>query len=170
VAVTSFIAYLAYWLIYQIFYPGAMIYSNIRGSTYWLCLTIASPMIAVVGISISSAVYRWIASLLGGQGAWDKLVYCFSAVAAPFTLTTILLSALMLMLGSIIPGFTICGSLITLPISIYAIALNVMALDAVEGFGTGKALLTFFIPVIIIIMLGICIGLFVTIAAVQTQY
>lgn len=164
VAVASFIGYLAYLVVYGLLLPDLNIFGNIRYSWYLLCLTIAAPLTAIVGMSIVAAIYRWIASLFGGQGAWDKLVYCFSAISAPVSLITMLISAAIIALSAGQPQLLTCASLITLPITIYSIVLFINAIVAVEGITTGKAALVYFIPVIVIILLSCCVGVFLTIA------
>jgi hypothetical protein len=164
VAVASFIGYLAYLLVYGLLLPDLTIFGDIRASWYWLCITIAAPLTAIVGMSIIAAIYRWIASLFGGQGAWDKLVYCFSAISAPVSLITMLISALFITLTAGQPQLMTCASLVMLPLSIYAIVLYVNAIVAVEGITAGKAALVYFIPVIVIILLSCCVGVFLTIA------
>jgi hypothetical protein len=168
VAVTSFIGYLVYLLVYGLLLPDLNIFGNIRVTWYWLCLTIAAPVMTIVGMAIMGALYHWIASLFGGRGAWDNLVYCFSAISAPISLITMLVSALFIVLTAGQPQLMICASLVMLPLSIYAIVLYVSAIAAVEELPTGKAVLVYFIPVIIILLLSCCAGVFLSLFLTQT--
>lgn len=153
---SGFITYFVTTLVYQILYPELIFVADIRYTTYWLCFTIVSPIIAIAGISISGLIYHGIAKLMGGLGTWDQLVYCFSAVGASFTLISGFFSIMILVLSSALQDLSVVSGWVLLPLSIYVIVLNVNAIDAVERIGTRKAVVTLFVPFIILALFVTC--------------
>ena len=100
-------------------------------SSYPLLLLCGAPfgaVCAVIGLMISAGITQLIAGMLGGTGTYSKLVYVLAAYLAPLTLVLSILSSIPVI------------KCLTFPIGIYAIALNVMAIKAVNQFGWGKAL------------------------------
>jgi hypothetical protein len=134
----------------QSFEPG--ITSNL---VYFICTLILSPIFGIIGLVISSGIYHLIARLLGGSGTWSDLVVCQAAVFAPSELIGGVIGLFTILLFNI-PGLFFLPGIITFVIGVYAIILMILALKAAEKFGTGKAVLTHFIPVIIIGLLVLC--------------
>jgi hypothetical protein len=141
--------------------------------TTLVCGVIAAPVAAVIGMTISAAIYHGIAKLFGGNGLWGQLVFCFSAIQAPLYLVSALLSLLSSTIsvysltsqGSTafaqpMSSLPICLAIPSLILSIYSLVLFASAIKAVENLDTGRSVLTVFIPVIVVILLMVCVGLF----------
>jgi hypothetical protein len=126
------------------------------GVFYLLCLVIATPIFGVLGLIISTGIYHGIARLFGGQGTWTDLVICSSAVAAPAELIAGVISLITLLFVQI-PVVMFLPWLISLAIGIYTIILYINALIAAERITTGRAVLIYFIPTIIVGLLALCI-------------
>lgn len=160
IAVTSLITAVVYSLIYSSSrYFGDSVF-------FLLCYIILTPLFAIIGLAISAGIYRLIAGLFGGTGTWGELAYCFAAITAPASILAIPVAFLTpLMIDVDTTGFTLGPlcliQLISLAVGIYSIVLFVSAIDGVENIGTGKAVLAYFIPVIVVIvlvfLLGICL-------------
>jgi hypothetical protein len=134
-----------------------------------LCYVVVGPIIAVIGLAISAGIYHWIAQRFGGTGDWNRLVFCLACIQAPISLISTLIGGLAAPFypsfirdssfssGTGLPTFSplIClFALVGIGISIYSIVLYIIAIRAVENIDTGKAILTFFSPVIVIFVLG----------------
>jgi len=131
--------------------------SNASGGIIGLlfCGIIAAPLISVVGLAISAGIYHGTARLFKGTGTWSQLVFCFAAVQAPYLIIGTLYNDLrMLLLSS--QALLLCSGLIGLVLVIYSFVLYVCAIDGVENFGTGKAVLTAVLPTVVILALVFC--------------
>jgi hypothetical protein len=84
---------------------------------------------AMISLTINAGFIQFLARLLGGQGSFVKLAFVTSAYLSPLAIITGTLSAIPFV------------SLVNLPIAIYAIVLNVIAVKSVNRFGWGKAVL-----------------------------
>jgi len=97
---------------------------------------------SVIAVIINAGITQLVASLLGGTGTYSKLVYAFAAYLAPLTLISCVIS--------IIP---LLGSCLGVPLSIYGLALNVMAVKAVNRFDWGKAIVSSVLIFVLLLML-----------------
>jgi hypothetical protein len=167
IAVTSLVSYLVYGISFSRYFSDAIV--------YLICVLIA-PFAGIIGLAISAGIFHFFAGLLGGSGTWEKLVYCFAAISAPASLLSIPASILTtFQRGTFFdPSST---SLQTSPLSclvsligfaagIYTIVLFVSAIATVENTGTGKAVLIYFIPILVGIALVICLIAVVVIPAI----
>jgi hypothetical protein len=120
-----------------------------------ICGVILSPIFAIIGISVSAGIYHWVAKLFHGQGNWNELVFCLSAVTAPGTLVggAIGLFTLLFFQNPLILFIPVFMSLL---FAVYIFVLNVNAIRAVEDIGTWQAIGTIFIPTIIVLVLVAC--------------
>lgn len=103
-----------------------------------------APVVAAISVVLFAAltgIVQWIAGLFGGRGSFEKLVYVLAAITVPFTLISALLTAL-----SAIPFVGLCFGLISLLAALYVIALEVMAVKAVNQFDWGKAAASLLLP------------------------
>jgi hypothetical protein len=136
-----------------------------------LCVGIAAPLGAVLGLALSTAIFHAIAKAMGGMGTFDRLVYCMGAITAPASIISSLISVILTGLGvssiagtSRLPGnslmlaLTCVISLALFAFSFYLIVLEVLALKAVEGISTGKAVLTLIIPGLVVLIIGLCVA------------
>jgi hypothetical protein len=125
---------------------------------------ILAPLFAVAGMAVAAAIYHGIARLFGGMGQWGQLVFCLAAISAPFALLSAAINLVMLPFTVWFPSdysplVSCCVGPFALALGIYALVLQVIAIDAVENIGTWKSVATFFIPVVIVVVLTICCSL-----------
>lgn len=106
---------------------------------------IALAIINPIGLSLSTALFQWVAKLFGGSGSFEKLIYPLSAITLPMTIVSGIFSLL-----SSIPIVGICISVLSFAISIYTIVLNIIAVKAVNRFDWGKAAGSVLIPAFVI--------------------
>lgn len=159
----------ATWVAAALFIPAIL---GVRGNpdisavfSSMLCTLILVPFFATVALAILAGIYRLVASLYGGHGSFDHLAYCIAAAAAPGMLLSTPISLLQLLLQVIEPGMLVVAllyglSIARLLISLYQIGLIIFAISAVEGFGIGKAILTYFTPAVVVFALIFCYLLF----------
>ncbi|MCI0712261.1 MAG: YIP1 family protein [Chloroflexi bacterium] len=113
-----------------------------------ICGVIMIPIIGVlfiIGSYIAVGIQHLCAKILGGDGNFADMYYAYATYTSPLTIISSLVS--------IIP---ILGALISIPIGIYQLVLNVIALKAVYKYGWFQAVLTFFLPAIVIGGLVFC--------------
>jgi len=134
---------------------------------YFICTLFLSPIFGIIGLVFSSGIYHLIAKLLGGSGTWSDLVICQAAVFAPSELLGGLIAFFTILIFNI-PGLFFLPGIISFVIGVYAILLMILALKTAEKFGIGKAILTYFIPVIIIGLLALC-GILALLPAFTTR-
>ena len=141
-----------------------------------VCIAIAAPIFSVIGLALGAAILRGIAALLKGAGNFNDLVYSLGAVQAPISIVSYLISLITTAVSGggadLVNGgprslATLCILPFSLALGVYAVVLEVLAVDTVEKFGTGKAVLTVLIPVIVVILLGVCVASVVAIVAVN---
>lgn len=108
-------------------------------------LPIFMAIVSPLGLSLSTALFQWVAKLFGGVGSFEKLIYPLSAITFPMTIVSSVFSFL-----SNIPIVGICVGLFSIVISFYTVALNIMAVKAVNRFDWGKAIASVLIPAFVI--------------------
>jgi hypothetical protein len=132
IAVTALVAYLLSWLLSAIWVGslgGGTLAENLEGvALHSVCGAAVAPVAAVLGFIISVGLTHAVAGVLGGTGTYSELAYSYAAYQAPLALITAVLSASPYL------------SYLSYAISLYLIILNVLAVKAVHGFGTGKAI------------------------------
>jgi len=134
---------------------------------------ILAPLFAVAGMAVAAAIYHGIARLFGGLGQWGQLVFCLAAVSAPFALLSAAINLVTLPFtvwfpSDISPFVSCCVGPFALALGIYALVLQVIAIDAVENIGTWKSVATFFIPAVILVVLTICCSLTILVPLVSS--
>lgn len=110
-------------------------------------LICVAPIVAlgsVLGLALSAGITQWIASALGGTGTYSKLAYAFAAYLAPLALISGGLTS--------IPYL----NLLSIPLSIYGIVLNVIAVKAVHQFSWEKAIASSVLILVAILALVAC--------------
>ncbi len=118
------------------------------GMASLLCLVPLFAVFTLVGQMIYIAILQFVAGALGGIGSFEGLFTASAAYAAPVTLISGVLGAIPLV-----------GACVSLPVSLYAAYLGVLAVKAVNRFGWGKAFLTFVIPFVIFFLCGLVLFL-----------
>jgi len=117
-------------------------------------LVCGAPIGAVFGFVfyfIGTAIQSWIARLFGGTGAFEKFFFVNAAFYAPIFLVTSFISNIPLI------------NCLTIFVSLYALYLNFVSLQAVHKLTSGKAVMVILIPLLVACFLVACI-LFVGLA------
>jgi hypothetical protein len=100
----------------------------------------AAPFGAASGVGFAAlwtALLQWIARLFGGTGDFNALFNAFAAYSAPMSIISSIFGAIP------IPAVSGCIAAI---IGIYNLVLSVIAVQAINRFGYGKAAATVLIP------------------------
>ena len=118
-----------------------------------LCGTPIAAILGAVFFAIFAAIVQWIAKMFGGKGTNDQLAYTLAAISAPYALVS---SVLVLL--SAIPFVGFCFSIVAALGGIYAIVLAVMAVKAVNQFGWGPAIGSYFIPGLVVFLVCCCLA------------
>ena len=122
--------------------PGPM--SNLAGSGLLLvCLVPVAGALSVVALIIVSGFSHILASALGGNGTYAQLAYAMAAYTAPASLVTSALSAV-----------PVVGGCLGLPLGLYLIFLNVLAIKAVHHLTWARAILSsaiFFVGLLVVL-------------------
>lgn len=105
------------------------------------------PILGVVIAAVIVGVTQWVAGLLGGQGNFSRLIYAQAAYGAPLGIVIGALAAIPVL------------NLLNIILYIYAAILNVLAVQAVNRFSTGRAIAAVFIPGVVFGLLAAC-GIF----------
>ena len=122
--------------------------ASVLGPSMLLILACGLPVIAVaalLGLIIGAGITQGIAGLLGGAGTYARLVYAVAAFSAPLAIVSSVIGA--------IPQVNCVG----IALLIYQIVLWVVAIAAVNLFGWGKAIGTFVITVVAVVLIVGCI-------------
>jgi len=101
---------------------------------------------AVLGFMISVGIFQWIAGRLGGTGEYENLAIAMASYQAP----PAVVSAVLGLLGS----WVLCGQWLFIPLGIYSLVLQVMAIKAVNRFSWERAVATILIPVGVLVLVG----------------
>jgi len=168
VAVTSFISFLIGILVSMV---ESSLNPNVTPFPIWylLCGSVATPVLAIVGLAIMAWIYDGIAKRFGGSGEYHQMVFCLAAIQSPFALIGIVLGWVMIpfypsillnpsafgtaALPSFSPAFCLLW-FVSIGIGIYSMVLYINAIRAVENLEPGKAVMTYFTPVVIIFVLS----------------
>lgn len=94
---------------------------------FLICGAPVAGVLAVVSLALSAGLSQLVASALGGTGTYGKLTYALAAYLTPLTPISSVISAIPLV------------NCLALPLALYALVLNVIAVKAVNQFGWGKA-------------------------------
>lgn len=112
------------------------------------CLVPFAGVFSAMGLVLYAAILQFIAGAFGGQGTVSRLAYALAAYSAPLAILTAFLALVPLV-----------GSCVSLPLGIYGVVLNILAVKAVNRFGWGPALMTFVAWVVIVILISVVLGL-----------
>ena len=117
-----------------------------------LCGTPIAAVLATAIFAVFVALVQWIAKMFGGKGNNDQLAYTVAAIAAPYSLV----SGVFVLLGAI-PYVGFCFRIILALAGIYIIVLEIMAVKAVNQFGWGQAIGSYFIPGLALFLICCCV-------------
>jgi hypothetical protein len=127
--------------------------------TYGICSIILTPIWAIIALAITSGIFHLISRLFGGSGSYSDVVFCLAAVTAPAYIISGIISIpsfLLLNLPAIGWLVAIFFSILAVIVAVYVIVMNVNAVRGAEQIGTWQAILTIFLPVIVIGVLSFC--------------
>ena len=93
-----------------------------------------------------TGLIHFIAGAVGGSGSFRQLLYAFAAISAPFSIVSALLG--------LIP-FVNC---LTIPLALYVIVLNILAIKVIHHLSWGAAIGTIMILLFVFVLLAIVIG------------
>jgi hypothetical protein len=114
--------------------------------------TLVTVVSSVVGLLINGAFQNFLAGLFGGTGNFSRTIYALSAYLMPISIIYLFMIR--------IPVLGICLSVV---LGIYALILNVRALQAAHGLNGGRATIVVAIPTLLMLMI-VC-GLFIYISS-----
>jgi hypothetical protein len=109
------------------------------------CALFLGGFLVLISFIMGNGFTQAVARTMGGTGTFDRFFYASAAYGAPLIMTNVVVSAF----GGVGGTAVIIASLV---LSIYQLILTVMALKAVNEFSTGKAVLTIFLPTIIVVV------------------
>lgn len=112
---------------------------------------VAGPVFGIIGLAIGTAILHGVSLLLGGEGSFRGLFtgLGFAYVPSAFGVFGQLLPLVLGMAGALL------GVIVNLGISIWAIALAVIAVRENNRFSTGRAIAVVLIPAAVAIVLFI---------------
>lgn len=116
----------------------------------FVCLAPLGGLFAILGLVIIAAISQAIARSLGGSGTYSELSYAFGAYLAPLGIVSSVLSMIPII------------NLLTIPLAIYGVFLNILAIKSVHRFGWGKALassVVIFALFLILVAVGVIVVL-----------
>lgn len=112
------------------------------------------PIVSIIAMLIGSGVLYLLAKVFGGKGNFNTQTYLFSLYQAPIILIATLVS--------FIP---VAGIIIGFVIELYALYLLTLALKETHNYSTGKAIATWLVPMIILIVITLILAAVVAIWA-----
>ncbi len=96
-----------------------------------ICSAPFAAAFSVLGLLLFAGALQFIAGALGGQGTFGKMAFVLAAISAPLSIASALLSLIPLV-----------GACLALPLGVYGLALNLLAIKAVNRFGWGRSVTT----------------------------
>jgi hypothetical protein len=124
-----------------------------------LCTVILAPIVAIIGNIISTGIYHLLSRLFNGNGNWSDLVFCTAAVTAPASIIFSVIGTIWLLFSQVQVLFfliAIIFGIVAVVIGIYVLILNILAIKAVENVSTAGAIVTYFLPLVVVVVLSIC--------------
>ena len=95
-----------------------------------ICLAPLGGVFAILGLMITAGISQAIARALGGTGTFTQLAYLIAAYLAPLGILTSLLALVPLL------------NCLNLPVGVYSLFLNILAVKSVNRFSWGRAVLS----------------------------
>jgi hypothetical protein len=112
---------------------------------FLLCFAPVGGVFAILGLIVSAGLTQWMAGMFGGKGRYADLVYVQGAYMAPLSLVS-----------SLIAGIPFVNCL-ALPLGLYALYLNILAIKVVNRFGWGSAIATWVALLVLMLFLVGCL-------------
>jgi len=104
-------------------------------------------VISVTGTLALAGLIHFIAGALGGTGSYRQLVYAFAAISAPFSIASALLGLIPII------------NCLTVPLALYIVMLNILAIKVVHRLSWGAALGAAAILLMVFMLLAVVLGL-----------
>lgn len=134
----------------------------------YLAAVLFSLAATALGIFIASFAFtlmaHMMATFLGGKAKLGKLYYMVSLAAAPTFVFTIVINIAVLLGKSILTAssfpiasigmLNLAGSAVAVAVTLYGFYLLTVAIDALYGFGRQKAVATWLLPTIVLLVAG----------------
>jgi hypothetical protein len=121
--------------------------SSLSTTFILVCGLPLSVLVSTLGILIFAGLIHFIARALGGSGSFDRLVYVLAAISVPGAILSALLG--------LIP-FVNC---LTIPLALYVVLLNILAIKVVHDISWSAAIGSILILLILIALVVSIIGL-----------
>ena len=102
---------------------------------------------SILGMLLFAGLIHFIAGALGGSGSFRQLLYVFAVISAPFSIVSALLG--------LIP-FVNC---LTIPLALYVVVLNILAIKVVHRISWGAAMGTIIVLLFVFVLFAVVIGL-----------
>ncbi len=118
-------------------------------ATVSISLIILLPILAIISLFIGSGIIYLFAKLFGGKGDYNTQTYFVSLYQAPLIPIT-----------GLITNIPVLGTIINFIIQIYILYLTTLALKETHNYSTGRAVATWLVPVIILMITVVLIGVF----------
>ena len=111
-----------------------------------LCCAPFAAVLGVIVFIVWNGIQYLVAILLGGDGSFEDQAYIVASYAAPISL-----------IGTAAGMIPCLGPLVAIGVGLYALYLNVVALETVHGFGRGKALIAslWWVPMLCLCLIGL---------------
>lgn len=106
---------------------------------------------SIITFTILIAVYNWTAKLFKGNGSFSAILYGLATIFIPSSIISMLLMPLYA-----IPYANVVVIIVSLPIFLYFLYLQVMMIKVAYKFGWWQAIGTFLVPVFVSLFLSIC--------------
>jgi hypothetical protein len=106
-----------------------------------------SVLVSTFGLLIFAGLIHFIAGALGGSGSFDRLVYVFAAISVPGAILSALLGLIPLV------------NCLTLPLALYILVLNMLAIKVVHKLSWGATMGSMMILFILFALIAVIIVL-----------
>ena len=110
-----------------------------------ICVSPIAGAIGTLFFAIGIGIIQWVAGMFKGTGTYSQLAYTVAAISVPFSLISSILTPF-----SGVQYLNICTGILSLGLGLYAIALEIMAVKAVNRFGWGEAAGSVLLPFVVI--------------------
>ena len=119
-----------------------------------LTTLVSTPIAAIIGLIFGSGFYYLFARLFGGKGNYREQTYLIAIYSAPLSIISSIVSSILIIsaladsLLLMIPFL-----LVSLGIFAYSVYLLTLIFKEAHGLSTGRAILTWLIPLIIMVVI-----------------
>ena len=110
-----------------------------------ICISPVAGALGTLFFAIGIGIIQWVARMFKGTGTFSQLAYTVAALSVPVSLVSAVLTPF-----STVPYVNICTGLLSLGVGLYALALEIMAVKAVNKFGWGEAAGSVLLPFVVI--------------------